>query len=204
VRRRSIAVTCVLSLAAVTLATGAVAAPGSSPSCAHLISDPHGDAQMWFVPTKPYNPEADLLYLDARTTASTIDLTATMASVNPTPTTGTTVIIYFTTDDQGRSGDWDVSITHAVDGTSFGLQNNNTQAVKALTGSVNPKAGTYTVRVPRKAIDSAFRGAVLRSLGVIVSQDVGVTLAQTGFIEQSTGPDHHYRVGYPYACSHSA
>jgi len=155
---------------------------------------------MWFLPTRPDNAEADLLYLDARTTPTTIDFIATMATVNPTPTTGTSLIIYFSTDDQGKAGDWDVSVSHEIDGTSFGLQNNNTQAVQSLTGSVNTKAGTYTVRVPRKAIDSTFRGAVLRGLGVIVSQDFGATLAQTGFIEQSTGPAHHYRVGYPYGC----
>jgi hypothetical protein len=199
--RRSIVVASALVIGGVTAVPGS-AATSASRACAHLISDARGNAQMWFLPTKPYNPEADLLYFDARTTPTTIVLTATMAKVNPAPTTGTTVLVYFTTDNQGRKGDWDVSIDHQIDGTTASLQNNNTQAVSPLTGSADAATGTYTIIVPRAAIDSTFRGAMLKGLGVIVSQNVGADLANGGFIEQSTGPDHHYRVGFPYGCTH--
>jgi hypothetical protein len=38
-------------------------------------------------------------------------------------------------------------------------------------------------------------GDVLHGLGVIVSQSLGTSKANDGFIEQSTGPEYHYRVG---------
>lgn len=199
--RRLIVVASALAVGGVTAVPGAAAPARSARSCAHLITDARGNAQMWFLPTKPYNPEADLLYLDARATAKTIAFTVTMAQVNPAPATGTSVNIYFTTDNQGHAGDWNVGIDHYIDGTTYGLQNNNTQGVSTLTGSVDPAAGTYTVVVPRVAIDSMFRGAMLKGLGVIVSQNVGLDAANGGFIEQSTGPGHHYRVGFPYGCA---
>jgi hypothetical protein len=188
-------------LAAVATTSGVAATPASSRACAHLITDPRGNARMWFLPTKPYNPDADLLYLDARTSKSTIELIVTMARVDTKPTTGTSVITYFTTDHQGSHGDWGVTVNHQIDGTTFELQNNNTQVVMRLSGSLNPATGTYTVQVPRAAIGATFRGALLQGLGVVVSQTVGADAANTGFIEQSTGPDHHYRVAYPYDCS---
>lgn len=201
--RRFVVVASALALGgAIAIAIPSSAAPAKSRACAHLITDARGNAQEWFLPTKPYNPEADLLFFDARTTPTSVVFIATMAKVNPAPTTDTTVIAYFTTSNQGRKGDWEVSVNHAIDGTSFALQNDNTQGVTPLTGSVDTAAGTYTIVVPRAAIDSTFRGAMLNGLGIIVSQNAGPNIANGGFIEQSTGPDHHYRVGYPYGCTH--
>jgi hypothetical protein len=176
------------------------AAHSASNGCRHLITDRRGDAHEWFLPTGPYNAEADLLYLDARTSARSVDFTVGMASVNPMPTTGTSVTVYFTTDNQGRNGDWYVDLDHNIDGTDYSVQNNITNQVTPISGAINPAAGTYDIRVPRKDIDATFRGALLGNLGVIVAQTVGVTKAQTGFIEQSTGAGHHYVVGHPYPC----
>jgi hypothetical protein len=120
--------------------------------------------------------------------------------VNPKPTTGTEVSIYFTVDHQSGSANWLVDVNHEVDGTSYMLQNDDTHAVTAITGSTNPATGTYVISVPRADIDVKFRGAMLTQLGVITSQDVGLVEAYTGFIEQSTGPEHKYRVGYGYGC----
>src|SRR5438309_5209932 len=89
----------VLALAGVLISASvpaAEAAHGTTKNCGHLIVDRRGDAVEWFLPTQPYNSEADLLYLDATTTRGTVDFTVTMASVNPRPTTATDVIIYFT------------------------------------------------------------------------------------------------------------
>jgi hypothetical protein len=189
-------------------ASAAHAAPGSTKShppknCGHLIVDRRGDANAWFLPTRPYNAEAALLYLDATSSAHTVDFTITMASVSATPTTGTTVTVYFHTSNQGRAGDWYVNVDHNLDGTVFGLQNNITNQVTPLTGAVNPTSHTFVVHVPRTAITATYRGAVLSSLGVIVSQTVGTTGAHAGFIEQSTGDRHQYRTDYGYGCQRS-
>jgi hypothetical protein len=196
--RRSVLVMAAVLVPA--LAPAAQAAHGTPKNCGHMIVDPRGNAVQWFLPTQPYNAEADLLYLDATTTRSTVDFTVTMASINPRPTTATDVIIYFTTSKQGHPGDWSADLTHAIDGTEYSLQNNTTNQVVKVTGSTDPKAGKYVIHVPRADIDATYRGAMLANLGVIVGQDVGVTAANAGFIEQSTGPDHHYRLDYPYGC----
>jgi hypothetical protein len=190
-------------IAALSLGSGVVSGAGASSSthnCGHLVVDPRGDAQEWFLPTKPYNPEADLLSADAVTTSSSVEFTVAMASVNPQPTTGTVVSIYFTVNHQGGASDYMVSVNHQIDATSYGWQNDDTQQVKPITGSVDAKAGTYRISVPRADIGATYRGALLKDLGVIASQTVGVNLADGGFIEQSTGPEFQYRVGYGYGC----
>jgi len=178
----------------------AEASVAATHNCGHLIVDPRGNAYEFFLPNKPYNPEADLLTVDAVTTSSKVVFTVKMASVNPKPTTGTDVGIYFTADHQGGSSNWLVDVSHEIDATTYVLQNQDTLQVINLTGSVDPKAGTYVVEVPRADIDAKFRGAMLKELGVIASQDIGLSLAYGGFIEQSTGPEYHYRVGYGYGC----
>ena len=152
---------------------------------------------MWFVPTHPYNADADLLSLDARTRNASVDFTVTMAAVRAQPAIGTAVIIYFGTQHQGARADYDVSISHSIDGTAFGLENADTNQVTAITGAVNVNAHDYVVHVPRRKVAADFRGAVLSHLGVVVSQTVGVSQDNSGFIEQSTGGRYHYRVGYP-------
>lgn len=169
-------------------------------NCGHLAADPRGNAYEFFLPTKPYNPEADLLSVDAVTTSSDVLFTVAMASVNPKPTTGTTVAIYFTVGHQGGVSNYLVSISHQIDATTYVIQNEDTYQVVQVTGSVNAKAGTYTVVAPRKDIDATFRGALLKDLGVWASQDIGTSVADGGFIEQSTGPEFQYRVGYGYGC----
>lgn len=173
----------------------AATASATTGSCAHLLSDPRGNAKEWFVPGSPYNADADLLSVDAATTAKTIDFTVTLAKVEPAPTTGTDVSIYFTSDHQGTLADFSVNISHAIDGDSFGLENSDTLAVWPIAGSTNTKAGTFTLHVPRSLILATYRGAVLSQLGVIASQQLGVTEANGGFIEQSTGPGYHYVAG---------
>jgi hypothetical protein len=181
------------------IASGAEAS-STTRNCGHLIVNPRGDAQEWFLPTRPYNAEADLLTADAVTTSSTVDFTVKMASVNPTPTTGTFVTIYFTVERQGAKTDYEVSVNHQIDATSYELQNDDTQQVTPITGRTDPKAGTYLISLPRADVGADFRGAVLDKLGVIVSQMAGINFADGGFIEQSTGPLYHYRVGYSYGC----
>jgi hypothetical protein len=180
--------------------TGVGASPATR-NCGHLVVDHRGDAQEWFLPTKPYNAEADLLSVDAVTTASTVNFTLTMASVDAKPTTGTLVSIYFTVDHQGGKSDYEVSVNHQLDSTSYGWQNDDTQEVHPITGSTDPKAGTYVISVPRSDIAATYRGAMLKDLGVIVSQTAGANVANGGFIEQSTGPRFQYRVGYGYGCA---
>lgn len=182
--------TAIVAVAAVPASAGGSGTPPRG--CAHLIADPRGDAKEWFLPGSPYNPDADLLYLDARATASTIKLTATLARVEAKPVAGTEVVVYFTVSHQGRIGDYEVDVSHNIDGDSFSLQDDDTLAVTPIAGSTNTSAGTFTFYVPRKTIQSAYRGAVLDQLGVIVAQTFGVSLANGGFIEQSTGPGHKY------------
>jgi hypothetical protein len=192
------------AVAALALSSGATtgaSASSATHNCGHLIVDRNGDAQEWFLPNRPYNPEADLLTVDAVTTASKVDFTVKMASVNPQPTTGTFVTIYFTVGHQGGTSNYEVSVNHQIDTTSYGWQNDDTQQVKPITGSTDPKTGTYVISVPRSDIDATYRGAVLKDLGVIVSQTAGINFANGGFIEQSTGPGFHYRVGYGYGCT---
>jgi len=181
------------------LAATAHAATGTH-NCGHLITDPRGDAQMWYLPTKPYNPEADLLFLDAVTTRSTVDFTATLAKVDEPPVTGTAVTTYFVAHHQGQTVDYSVTVDHEPDGDTYSMQNDDTLQTTDLTGAIDARAGKLVIRVPRKDIGAQYRGAPLTGLGVIVSQNVGVSLANGGFIEQSTGPGHHYLVGYPYGC----
>src|SRR4051812_50229614 len=119
--RRALVVIVLLSLAAVEPAASAARATTSS--CRHLITDRRGDAYSWFLPTRPYNPDADLLYVDAVTTPTTIDFTVTMARVDPKPTTGTNVTVYFTINTQGATFDYSVTAAHEIDGTTFSLQN---------------------------------------------------------------------------------
>ena len=182
-------------IGAAAIPTAAMASTAPAHGCAHLIVDKRGDAREWFLPGSPYNPDADLLSVDARTASGRLTFTARLAKVEAKPTTGTTVIIYFTTDHQGAQRDFQVAVDHEVDGDSFILQDNDTMAVVPVTGSIDTAAGTFTVHVPLSAIDSNYRGAVLDQLGLIVSQQVGTTLANGGFIEQSTGPDHDYITG---------
>ncbi|MBV9099014.1 MAG: hypothetical protein JO079_13250 [Frankiaceae bacterium] len=196
-----------LVVTAVTLAlaagTGGFAHAAPAPTtrnCGHLIVDPRGNAYEFFLPTKPYNPEADLLSVDAVTTKSTVVFTVRMASVNAHPTIGAGVVIYFTVARQGGTSDYLVSVNHDVDGTAYGLENQDTNAVTPLTGSTDPATGTYSVSVPRAGIEATYRGALLKDLGVFTSQDLGVSAANGGFIEQSTGPEYRYRVGYGYGC----
>jgi hypothetical protein len=168
-------------------------------NCHHLITDPRGNAQEWFLPTKPYNPDADLLYLDAAASARVVDFTLTMASVSAAPTTGTDITVYFHTADQGSPGDWYVDINHAIDGTTYSVQNNLTNQVTLLTGSVDPRAHTYVVHLPLQDI-GAYPGRVLTGLGVVVGQTVGTSQNNAGFIEQSTGPGYRYRIGQFFGC----
>jgi hypothetical protein len=193
------------TVVALGVGVGAMSAPSAwaataTHNCGHLIVDPRGDAYQWFLPTKPYSPEADLLWVDAVTTASKLTFTVRVASMNPKPTTGAEVSIYFSVDHQGGTTNWLVSVSHEVDGDSYVLQNDDTQQVTAITGNTNARAGTYVIEVPRADIDAKFRGAMLNALGVITSQNVGGVVANAGFIEQSTGPEYKYRVGYPYGC----
>jgi hypothetical protein len=169
-------------------------------NCGHLIVDPRGDSYSWFLPTRPYNSEADLLSVDAVTTPSAVNFTVRMASVNAHPTTGTLVSIYFTVGHQGGSGDYLVTVNHQIDATSYDLQNDDTQQVTVIGGATNAAAGVYVLSVPRADIGANFRGAMLTGLGAITSQTVGINFANGGFIEQSTGPGYHYRVGYGYGC----
>ena len=169
-------------------------------NCGHLVVDPRGNSYEFFLPTKPYNPETDILTIDAITTPADVDFTIRMASVNPQPTTGTLVTIYFTVNHQGGSSDYSVTVNHQVDGTNYQWQNSDTDQVAGLTGSTNPSTGTYTISVPRKLIDATYRGAVLKDLGAIASQTVGINFANAGFLEQSTGPNYQYKVGYGYGC----
>lgn len=154
---------------------------------------------MWFLPTKPYNPQTDLLSVDADFSRAKVDLTFTFASVQATPTTGTSIIVYFVVGQQGPQARYDVNASHEVDGDSFGVQNDQTQQAVATTGAVNPSAGTIVIHVPLRDIGARY-GDVLHDLGVIVSQDVGSSAANGGFIEQSTGAGHRYRVGYVNSC----
>lgn len=154
---------------------------------------------MWFLPTRPYNPQADLLYVDAKPSSGSLDFTLTMASVESAPTTGTDITLYFTVGQQGPTKHFYVNIDHAIDGTSFAVEDADTSQSVPVPGSDNPVAGTFVAHVPRKLIDASL-GTLLHGLGVIVSQNVGVSLANSGFIEQSTGADHEYRVGFPYEC----
>jgi hypothetical protein len=185
------------------LLAGAVAGPveaaQTTAGCAHLITDPRGNAQMWFLPTKPYNPQSDLLYVDATYDRSQVDLTFGLASVQARPTTGTSIIVYFVVGQQGPQSRYDVNASHETDGNSFGVQNDQTQQAVATTGTVDPSAGTVVIHVPLRDIGARY-GDVLHGLGVIVSQDVGTSVANSGFIEQSTGPAHHYRIGYVNNC----
>lgn len=187
---------------ALSLGLPVVPTAGAAPThnCGHLLVDPRGNAYAYFLPTKPYNPEADLLSVDAVTTSANVVFTVAMASVNAQPTTGTSLAIYFSITHQGSVANYLVNIAHEVDGTAYLVQNQDTDEVVHITGSVNPPAGTYVVTVPRNDIDATFRGALLKDLGVWASQDVGTSLAEGGFIEQSTGPEYHYRVGYGYGC----
>jgi hypothetical protein len=178
-----------------------VSATATAPrNCGHLIADPRGNAYMWFLPTRPYNADADLLALDAKSTRAMLEFTVSMAAVSPTPATGTVVTIYFNHDYQGGSASYEVNVFHQIDGTTYSLQNDNTSQVTPMTGAVNTTAGTYVIQVPREAIKARYRGAPLTELGVIVSQTAGVDIANGGFIEQSTGPNHHYRLDYGYGC----
>jgi len=183
------------------VATEAVATPSSvTHNCGHLIVDPRGDAYDFYLPTKPYNPEADLLSVDAVTTATTVEFTARMASVNAHPTTGSSVGIYFAIDHQGGTSNYIVSASHQADADTYVVENQDTDQVTSVTGTTNPKTGAYVISVPRADIGANYRGAVLKDLGVITSRNFGVSLANAGFIEQSTGPEYHYRVGYGYGC----
>jgi len=189
-----------LGSSAVSSVVSPAAAAPATRNCGHLIVDPRGNSYEFFLPTKPYNPETDLLSVDAVTTASDVVFTVTMASVNASPTTGTSVAVYFTVSHQGGLAHYLVSVNHEVDATTYLIQNQDTDQVTHVTGRVDPKAGTYAVTVPRTDIDATYRGALLKELGVWTSQDVGTSLAGGGFIEQSTGPEYHYRVGYGYGC----
>jgi len=183
-------------------ATRAAAAPAAAEThnCGHLIVDPRGNAYEFFLPTKPYNPEADLLSVDAVTTKSAVNFTVRMASVNAHPTMGAGVAIYFIVAGQDATADYLVDVSHDIDATTYTLQNQDTNAVTPITGSTDPASGTYVISVPRKDIDATYRGALLKDLGVFTSQVVGVSAAYGGFIEQSTGPEYRYFVGYSYGC----
>jgi len=183
------------------VATEAAAAPSTvTHNCGHLIVDPRGNAYDFYLPTKPYNPEADLLSVDAVTTATTVVFTVRMASVNAHPTTGSSVGIYFALDHQGGTSNYLVNVSHQADADSYVVENQDTEQVTDVTGTTDPTKGTYVVSVPRADIGAKYRGAVLNGLGVIASRNFGVSLANAGFIEQSTGPEYHYRVGYGYGC----
>lgn len=195
-RSRATAAALVILMSAL---AGSAQAARSAPSCRHLITDPRGDAEMWFLPTKPYNADADLLHVDATFKRANIDFTFTMAAVNARPTTGTTITIYFIVGQQGPAAHYDASINHYVDGDSYGIENQDTNQVVDTTGSVDAAKATMHVSVPLRDIDARF-GDVLHGLGVIVTQSVGASLANGGFIEQSTGPEYHYRVGYVNGC----
>lgn len=192
---RAAVLTAAALVAAVTVPAAASSAPASTPGCAHLLVDARGNAREWFLPGSPYNADADLLYVDARTTGSTLVLTTGLAHIDTKPTTGTLITVYFTTNHQGATHDYSADIDHEIDGDSFSVQNSDTMTVTPASGTTNVAAGTFTIRVPLKVIDSSYRGAVLEQLGVVVGQVVGVTLANGGFIEQSTGPDHRYLTG---------
>lgn len=154
---------------------------------------------MWFLPTKPYNAQADLLFLDATSTRRNVDLRVTLASVQPRPTTGTSITIYFTVGQQGPAAHYDASIEHDIDGDSFAVEDRDTNQVADVTGSVDPASDSMLVRVPLHAIGAKY-GDVLYGLGVIVAQTFGASQASSGLIEQSTGDGHHYRVGYVNSC----
>jgi hypothetical protein len=190
-------------LAALVLCAGSLAGPVSAApaalGCRHLITDPRGNAQMWFLPTKPANPQADLLYVDAAYTRSGVDFSFTMASVQARPSTGTDITVYFTSGQQGPKSHFNVNISHEIDGDSFGVENTDTEQVTDTTGAVDPRAGTISVRVPLRDIHARY-GDVLTTLGVIVGQDLGTSEANGGFIEQSTGPRYHYRIGNTNGC----
>ncbi len=195
-RSRAIAAALVIMASGV---AGTARASSQARDCGHVITDARGDAQMWFLPTKPYNPEADLLLLDARLNHKSIDFTVTMASVKARPATGTSISIYFTVGQQGPAVHYDAGIDHYIDGNSYGVENQDTNHVVNATGSVDPATRTMRVRVPLRDIGARF-GDVLRGLGVIDSQSLGASLANRGFIEQSTGPEYHYRVGDTNNC----
>jgi hypothetical protein len=196
--RRALLTVFVLSLALPVVVT--TAARAATSDCRHLITDPRGDAYSWFLPTQPYNPDADLLYVDARTTRTTIDLIVTMAKVEEKPTTGTGVGIYFSITNQGATVDYMANVNHAIDGTSYSMQNDDTNAAWHITGGVDPATGTYVLHVPRARIGATYKGAWLKHLGVITSQDVGIAFGGGGFIEQSTGPLYRYHVGHASGC----
>ena len=193
--------TTVALVGAVAIPATASSSPGTSPGCAHLLVHPRGDAREWFLPGSPYNADADLLYVDARTTGGLLTLTVGLAKVEAKPATGTLISVYFTTHHQGTTGDYSADIAHQVDGDSFSVENSDTLSVASASGSANLTAGTFTIQVPLKTIDSNYRGAVLSDLGVIVAQNVGVTEANGGFIEQSTGPEYRYIVGNTNNCN---
>lgn len=199
-RTRILAAGVVVAVGLVSTVAGASSPPATTHNCGHLIVDPRGNSYEFFLPTKPYNPEADLLTVDAVTSPSYVTFTVRMASVNPHPTTGTSVSIYFSVDHQGGTSDYLVSVNHQIDGTNYLVQNQDTNQVTAIGGATNPTTGTYVMTVPRADIGAKFRGAMLTGLGVITGQDVGINAANLGFIEQSTGPGYHYRVGYGYGC----
>jgi hypothetical protein len=201
VMHRAAVLTTVAIAGAIAVPATASSAPGSASGCAHLLVDPRGNAREWFLPGSPYNADADLLYVDARTTGSLLILTVGLAKVEAKPATGTLISVYFTTHHQGATGDYSADIDHQVDGDSYSVQNSDTLSVAPASGSNNVTAGTFTIQVPLKTIDSNYRGAVLSDLGVVVSQDVGVTEANGGFIEQSTGPEYRYVTGNANNCS---
>lgn len=182
------------------VSTVAHASSSTTHNCGHLIVSPRGDSDEFFLPTRPYNPETDILTIDAVTTSADVNFTVRMASVNPHPTTGTVLTIGFTVNHQGGTSSYFVTVDHQIDATSYQWQNNDTNQVADITGTTDPATGTYMISVPRKTIGATFRGAVLKQLGAMASQTVGINFANGGFIEQSTGPDYQYRVGYGYGC----
>jgi hypothetical protein len=91
-----------------------------------------------------------------------------------------------------------VAISHAIDGDSFTVTNENsaTSSTTVIRGESDATAGTYVVRV-RAAIGAASRGTLLFSLGVQTGETLGPSSANVGLTADYTPNDFQYRVGYP-------
>jgi hypothetical protein len=194
--RACVGSTLALALAPVVFAN-ASSTPTATHNCGHLEKDPRGDARLAIVPTNPYDPEADVLYVDAVPTAKAVDFTVTMASVAAHPVTATDLTIAFSVGQ--RAGGYGVDITHAADGDSFVLQSDASTLTTPLTGTSDPTHGTYLVQVPL-AVILAKRGTPLYGLDTLSSEDVGPSAANVGFTADSTDDSYQYRIGYSYGC----
>jgi hypothetical protein len=184
------------------LVVAGLASPaGAGPGCPPVLTDPAGDADDYYVPTKPQRADLDIVAVGLSNDRSTLRVTVAISRLaSPPAGTADNYYVFFNVKDAG----YVATAYRGLDATRFALESRRQADPTGTVGEAVPIGGefsdgssTVTMDVPLSLVGAPRSGARIYDAWSASGETVGLSGASAGSTIDSTASGRVYVLDQP-------